>query len=226
MAGGRWGRHRRAVRSGVMDRPLVVRNPFTRPPVNGCRGSGSTLARTRGVSGAKRSWPAPPEDVDEADGRKRNQPFPGGGMTMKPWRRSPRERERRGRLRGGASRLMPLIAFLTLGAGPALAAGNVIRGNTLGRDASYANPLADGFENVSWAAMPAFARPVPPPVTVSGTWTTGLTHSVGAGSDRLLVFVGLLAGSLPNGRRVSGVRLLELALASCRWWHEDYSHEI
>ncbi len=38
-------------------------------------------------------------------------------------------------------------------------------------------------------AMSAFARPVPPPVTLSGTWTTGLTHSVGAGADRLLVFV-------------------------------------
>jgi len=108
---------------------------------------------------------------------------------MKPWHRSPGERERRGRLRGGASRSVPALALLMLGAVPALAGGNVIRGNMVGSNASNANPLTKGFENASRAAMPAYARPVPPPVTLSGTWTTGLTHSAGAGSDRLLVFV-------------------------------------
>ena len=36
------------------------------------------------------------------------------------------------------------------------------------------------------SVRPVFAAP---PVTRLGSWTTGLTHSVGAGSDRLLVFV-------------------------------------
>jgi len=53
------------------------------------------------------------------------------------------------------------------------------------------------------AAMPALARPVPPPVTRLGSWTTGLTHTVGAGSDRLLVFVTCAENS--TDRDITGV---------------------